>query len=196
MAVSKRFGRFKDEDEKAVRKVEVKRDKVLEKLVDAWGKYPYDKEEGVGSAVLKVLLVIRGIRYSSKDVEKFSLALGEFQHEKDFEYKAGIFLTALIIYGRGGEYTVHTGHLDKKINWLGAGTGLGGAAAKSIIINGDVGNFLGADMAGGKITVNGDAGHEIGHFMSGGMIELNGGRGSLGVYVGGKIYHHGELISG
>ena len=190
LAVSKRFGRYKTEDPKPIRKKDQKIDRVLEQLKEAWAKYKHDKDEGVGIGCSKVLLLTWRIKYSSRDVEKFSLALVEFQDEEDFRYKAGIFLSSLINNGKDGDYVIHTRYLDKKIHWLGF------MNRKNIVIEGNVGHFLGAFMEGGTIVLNGNCGDDLGHFMAGGSIILNGAFAQPGQIFGGAIYFSGKIIAG
>ncbi len=70
-----------------------------------------------------------------------------------------------------------------------------------IVISGDVGTHLGADMSGGEITVEGSAGDWVGREMSGGRIIIHGNAGhmvgcavrgsSIGM-EGGEIIVHGN----
>jgi hypothetical protein len=221
LAVSKRFGRYKDEEEKAVRSSKVVEDRVLGQLKEAWMKVHLGDE--LGPACLRA---IKGIQYSAKDVEKFSVALVEFQDEVDFATKAGVFLSALVDSCRESEFIIRTRHLYGKIHFLGlhntknitidgdAGhnlglcmnggritvEGTGGWAGRSmengeIVINGGTGTEIGYSMTGGKITVKGNADARVGQGMCGGEIRLEGGYESLGWdQKGGKVYHKGKII--
>jgi len=224
VAAGSRFEKYKPEEEKGVRKVEVKEDEVLRQLKAAWGKYrPRFYEEYYPDA----LKAIRNISYSASDVEKFSLALVEFQGEERFSDKAGLFLSALINNGKDIHYVIHTEHLAE-VFYLGtkntkniivngnagsmvgdqmeggsiivngnAGYGVGGhMEGGTIIVNGTAGDHVGVRMKGGAITVNGNAGNDVGTgMMEGAVIHLNGGYKSIADDVkGGKIYHEGVLI--
>jgi len=208
VAFGSKFGKYAPEAEKKVRKVEVKEDEVLRQLKDAWSRFqlcrsnatplPEDDEEA--------LRQIKDLDYSAKDVEKFSIALVEFQDEKDFSAKAGVFLSALINNGKDANYVVHTRHLQEI-------DGLGYANTKNIVVNGNGGRWVGSHMKCGTITVNANAGilvgsymkggtiivkgdaADVGHGMEGGEIHLEGDYSELDYEIkGGKIYHKGKLI--
>lgn len=201
VAFGSRFGRYKPEEEKEVRKVEVKADRVLEQLIAAW------KKLGDGRRYGDALRYVADIDYSAKDVENFSITLAEFQDEERFADKAGYLLSALVNNGKDTEYVIHTHHLSQKIDYLGY------ANTKNILVDGDAGNFVGQLMKGGKITVNGKAGEgagmwlaggaiivngnvdcSVGLGMTGGEISINGEIGSIVLVGQGKIYHKGVLI--
>jgi hypothetical protein len=162
-----RFGRYKDESEKAARKADVKEDRVLRQLKTAWRSLR--KREFINHEYYNELLtLVKDLRYSAADVEKFSLALAEFQDEGQFSKKAGLFLSALINNGNDTDYIIHTGHL-KPILWLGYKN------SKNITVEGNAGDFVGPRMEGGEIHINGEIG-------------------SFGDIKHGKIYHKGKLI--
>ena len=209
VAVSGRFGKYRPEEERDVRKVAVEKDQVLEQLKAAWKRYDCDVCKFLPKELYQIALKqVKGLVYSAKDVEKFSLALAEFQDEEWFSLKAGYFLSALINNGRESEYTIHTRHLGQKIDELGHGN------TKNITVNGDVGRTVGHEMKGGTIHVEGDmdgnagwameggtiilegnAGPAVRWLMAGGEIHLNGGYKSISKDPdGGKIYHKGKLI--
>jgi len=209
VAFGSRFGKYKPEEEKEVRKTEVKEDKALEQLKAAWKRFRYDPEDYEESwNCWNASKKVRGINYSARDVEKFSFALFEFQDEKYFSLKAGTFLSVLINKGKDTDYVIHTRHLNKEIDGLGlfntknlvvdgnAGMDVGNGMKKgSITVNGNAGAYVGAGMEGGKITLNGNASHDVGQGMEGGEIHLEGNYGNLGYGMeGGKIYHEGKLI--
>jgi formylmethanofuran dehydrogenase subunit C len=206
MSVSKRFGRFKDEDEKAVRKPDVKANPALEGMMQAWEGfrntelkeefYRGGKEYGDllyehALASMAHLHEVRGPRYTSKDVEKFSLALTEFQgHGVDeFGVRAGPFLSALINNGYESDFIIHTRHLEEKIHYLALHN------TKNITIDGNAGDCLARCMSGGKITVEGNAGYAAAENVKGGEIVINGscGYGLGGEMKGGKIIVNGNV---
>jgi len=187
LTVSKRFGRFKDEEEHAVRGIPIVEDRVLEQLVKAWAKVPFDDVTYACSPLAehhsKFVAAINGIRYTSKDVEKFSIALTAFQHERFFSEKAGIFLSALISGCPDSDFVIHTMHLDEKIRFLGFHN------TKNITVAGDIGGNICNYMLGGRIIVEGNAERCAGQWMESGEIVINGmGGASLGHEMkGGKI---------
>jgi len=132
LAVGSRFGKYGPEQEKEVRKLDVKEDRALEQLKNAWRTFRDDLRRWHGSDSTFVLAQVKGLVYSTKDVETFSLALAEFQDEKHFSSDAGVFLNVLIDNGKDSDYVIHTLHLGQKID------GLGFENKKNIIVNGDL----------------------------------------------------------
>jgi formylmethanofuran dehydrogenase subunit C len=203
LSVSKRFGRFKDEDEKAVRAPHVVEDETLKQLKEAWNKAHLEVLENEGRCYSSCLFAIKGIQYTAKDVEKFSIALAEFQDMEIFYVKAGYFLSALINNCPDSDFVIHTKHLDEKINCLGLFN------TKNITIAGDAGDCLGFWMTGGKITVEGNAGEGAGKEMKNGEIVIDGDadyylgygmhggkitvEGNTGNHAG-KLMENGEII--
>lgn len=181
------FSRYKPEEEKKVRKFEVKEDKTLKlkdifrgyKIgLDFWNKYHEN-----------TLSLIKGIKYIAKDVTNFSISLAEFQDEEDFGERAGIFLSTLINNCKEQNFTIITEHISQPIPHL------GDQNTKNIIVEGNAGNWVGWEMKKGCITVEGNAGWGVGRWMEGGMIHLEGDYKSLyNTIVGGDIYHKGKLI--
>lgn len=169
LAAGKRFGKFAPEKEKAVRVPNVKEDKALQMLKEAWKGYNYDRfnyDVALGA--------IGKLEYSAKDVEKFSIALIGLQNEEHFSQKlhffqkAGLFLSALINNCKDTDFVIHTQHLIKGIGELGL------MNTKNIIVNGNAGDNVGQEMEGGSIMINGNVGKTAGNFMRGGSITVNG----------------------
>jgi len=190
LAVGGRFDKYQPEDEKDARKVTIERDPVLERLIAIWKKFELGFS-GYNNEYKDALEQVKGISYSAKDVEKFSIALLEFQDEGNFPEKAGYFISVLINNGKDLDYVIHTQHLNQEINLLGYRN------SKNITVNGNVGRGIGWEMEGGSITVNGNAGKRVGQGMKDGEIHLQGDYVTLaGDIKGGKIYHKGKLIFG
>jgi hypothetical protein len=195
LAMANRFGRYKPEEEKAVRKAEVVEDETLKQMKKAWKKFKFDHTT-VYQMYAAALRAIKPLRCSAADVAKFSIALSEFQWDKiestfgyGFDMKAGVFLSALINKGADSDYVIHTSHFAGKI-WL-----LGSFNTKNIIVDGDVGACCGELMGRGSITVKGDAGDWCGVQMKGGSIMVKGSVGDkCGQEMkGGKIVVEGEI---
>ena len=154
----------------------------------------------------RILARLEKTKHTAADVERFSIALAEFQEEEEFSAKAGIFLSALMNSGKDQDYAIHTAHLHMTPDFIGyqntknitvdgdvgdtAGAWMTGG---SITITGNAGITLGLGMRAGSITVNGDADYHIGRSMVGGEIRIEGGIGKIAA-VQGKIFHKGKLI--
>jgi hypothetical protein len=187
-AVGGRFDKFGPEEEKASRKADIQETEAVRQMKDAWeacydaSKYKYDDHYQA------MLRIVENLRYTAKDVEEFSLVLEEFQHEKDFSMKAGLFLSALINRGKDSDYVIHTQYLDRPPALIGYYN------IKNIQIIGDVGHRIGCRMENGSIVVNGNAKECVGERMNGGSIFVNGNVGfGIGSYVeGGDITVKGD----
>ena len=90
VAFGSKFGKYKPEEEKEVRKLTVKEDEVLKQLKAAWKKFKYGKVEAFDDNYRNALKLVKCIDYSAKDVERFSLALVEFQDEENFSDRQAI----------------------------------------------------------------------------------------------------------
>jgi len=190
MSVSKRFGRFKDEKEQPVRAPQVTEDHTLRQLKEAWAKVRFYDEllDLEGREYRSCLNAVRGLKYTSADVENFSIALAEFQDAEDFKEKAGYFLSALVNNCPDSDFVIHTRHMGGRIDHLGHYN------TKNITIDGDAGENLAYRMEGGRITVEGNTGNDTGQEMKTGEIVINGDSGhSLGASMkGGKITVEGN----
>ncbi len=188
LAAARNFGRYKSEAPKAVRKPELKENETLAQLKQAWAKFEFSIRDTNDNIYESVCNVIRNLKYSAKDVEKFSLALANFEQEPDFKSKAGHFLSALINNGLDSDYVVHTDHLSLKMDYLGFKN------QKNILVNGSVRDNLGRQMVEGSIVLNGDTENDAGYVMIGGVITINGNTGNwTGIYMrGGEIILNGN----
>jgi hypothetical protein len=208
LAMANRFSKYKPEEEKAVRKAEVVEDETLKQLKTIWRKARHDYYVDWGGPYWHISDMLKRLDYSASDVEKFSLILAEFQGQKHFYEKAGLFLSALINNGKDSDYVIHTLHLSVRIALLGYentknitvngdldhDVGLV-MQSGSITVNGNVGDSCGNMMRGGTITIEGDAGREVGSKMVRGSIYLNGHYGTTSRQRGhGKIYHNGKEV--
>ena len=170
LAAADYFRRYKKEERQPVRQVKVEEDQTLKQITDAWKKFRPGLQEGKARAKARYLL--RGISYTAKDIEKFSLSLILFQHEKGFEWKAGYFLSQLINNCEDREITIHTHHLSVRINTPVYGN------IKNVTINGDAGIRIGDHMTQGRILVKGDCSAYLGWNMDGGTVIVEGSAGS------------------
>lgn len=168
--------------------------------------------------------ILKGYKFSSKEIEEFSLALVRHQEEYRFDMKAGLFLSTLINMSDDSSFVLHTYHLNTSLFYLGMHN------TKDIVIYGDGGKDVGKHMSDGKIRVkgnavrvgayatagaiivegnckwpglllqgaiihvNGDSTEKVGEGMASGAICLFGNYTQLGDITGGKVFHKGELI--
>ena len=168
VAAGSRFGRYEPEEERHVKSADIKEDEVLRQLRAAWAKCSPRLYNADHYSYEDTFVKLSHISCSAADVERFSLVLAEFQDEKWFSYKAGIFLSAIVNNGRDSDYVVRTGHLKSPPDSLGCKN------RKNLTIIGDVGDWLGSYMAGGRITLKGNAGIQVGYGMEGGEIFIHG----------------------
>jgi len=183
----KKFRKYKNESEKKVKKITVKEDETFKQLKKAWGRLYV---EGYATDVVyeKALELTAKIKYSSKDVEKFSIALCNFKKKPQIGGKAGLFLSALINNGEDSDYTIHTSHLEDL-------SSIGYKNVKNIRVIGDAGDMCGDSMKKGRISVEGNAGSGIGDNMLGGTIEIRGNCPDCGNNIkGGEIIIEGSII--
>jgi hypothetical protein len=232
-----RFRRYHKETEKSQREEKTEQDMKLEKLKEAFLNYhgayniiytllsescdshhPWFEERS--EPLLDLLLRAMELEFSSRDVERFSLALAELQGVENFGDTAWFFLSALVNLSPDSDFVIHTVHFDRPIDFGNRNRknvvikGDAGAVAwynkagcirvegsvgamvgndmgsGTLIIEGDAGDKLGCGMKGGRIVVEGDAGFEVGYCMEGGEIHLNGSYRSLSNNFPGGKIYH------
>ena len=155
--------------------------------------------------------------YDSNDITQFSVVFPRFQIIKYRKYApednySGYYFSALINNCKGNEpIRLEMSHYENVLSSLGFRN-----RNRTIIINGNVGQYLGDEMKGGKIVLTGLAGTDIGYKMSGGEIIVNGDYPwvTLGTHLsggviringkipelggvlqeGGDIYHYDKLV--
>jgi hypothetical protein len=203
LAIGGKFGKFGPEEERSSSKAEVKESEAFRKIMAIWkSDHGFDFMR-YKSYYQRIREAIANVRYAAEDVEGFSLALGERQHEADFMMRAGLFLSALINTGSDREFRIHVnyeniaylGYNNKKIIHVKgyAGLRLGyGMKSGSITVNGDCGDCLGMNMEGGTITVKGNADTRVAELILGGTLHIHGSCQSLGYAI--KNYRYGGDI--
>lgn len=185
----KRFGKYKDMAEESVRKPVVREDKdvkIIEKLWNGCGLGRILKEEQKNKRALtlfgqmlhfppeirssytrlrnKLSSRINPDDITAEKIQKFSIALEEHSHEKNYGIKAGLFLTALMELSRETEFILNS---VSPIDCLGA------FSSKKITVIGNVGDFLGAESYGAVIIVEGDAEYGTGIGMRNSKITVS-----------------------
>jgi hypothetical protein len=154
---------------------------------------------------------VRDLHYNQDDIEDFC---AELDSAKRIPYTisgpAGIYLSALINHAPEERIVLRPQDFDRSFHFLGyrlpegktlilqgnvgdfIGAGLSGG---HLVVEGSVGNWCGAGMMNGEILVTGCVGQKTGEWMRGGEIQVDGSIGSVGRgRFGGKIYQRGKLV--
>jgi hypothetical protein len=154
---------------------------------------------------------IRDLKYDSDDVEEFC---AELDSSNKIPYMisgpAGIYLSALVNHAHEQRIVLRLRDYQRTFHFLGyrlpegknlvlqgevgdfIGAGLSGG---DLIVEGSTGNWCGAGMMKGKILVTEHAGQNTGEWMRGGEIHVDGRIRSVGkTLFGGKIYQRGKLL--
>jgi hypothetical protein len=205
LAIGKRFKGFQPESERATSKADVKDDRVLGQLKEAWRvfsssyemvEHKYRHHEHHGFIMLGFFdevyaiaeKIINKQEYTAEDVERFCINFVEFQNEKDFSTKAGLLLSALINKGEDKDFRICTRHLTMPLRYVGY------TNTKNIAVEGDLGDNIGKGMKGGTITIEGNCGNYAGSGMQGGEIHIHGEIRLVGTVIHGKIQHQGKVL--
>ena len=138
------------------------------------------------------LRTIRGLDYDIDDIEELCL---EFDKGERIPYlisgPAGIYLSALCNNAREEMIRLRLHEFKRSFHFLGYGIPKG----KVTILEGDVGNFVGSGLLGGKLIVEGSTGNWVGAEMRKGEIHVDGHIRGIGKTIsGGRIYQYGKLI--
>jgi len=196
MSVSKRFGRFKDEDEKAVREVKIKEDKTRARLFSAWQRFHKITRYAEPETLFKDMHIVYAlaremVRYRSHKpghVADFCIQIvpEEYDQRDRFSTRIGLFISALIDKSRYGRFEVPAQRLSYPDY-------LAYANRKNVLVHGDIG-IVGLDMHSGRVVVEGDVVDFIGKYMDGGVLIVAGNvtfhflsENSIGGYMTGGI---------
>lgn len=220
MAARKIFDRYKKEEKKDVRPVQIKIKETegLKAIRDAWTKLMVKEEKGrheIRDYIEIAADYLKDLDYTAEDVTMFSLALAEFTGIESFDGKAGIFLTALANAGKEEEYTIVTEHFERPLLDVGfcnikrlvvigdVAHGIGGYNKGHITVEGNavrtimLGATAGTGMEGGYLHIKGDADGRIGSFADAeSTIRIDGKIGEIDKFCKAKVYHKGILIHG
>jgi hypothetical protein len=191
MTASKRFGKYKKEKMKEVRSAVV----ALKNLSEAWVRYlktgsKSTKEDSYDIA----LAIVKSISYSSDEVTAFAsklIAIDPDRYNYDLYWMKGLFLSALINAGKESEFVINSEEGGSKLN------GFGYKNTKNIVVKGNVADYLGEKMEGGRIVIEGDVlGMRCGSEMKDGEIIIEGNCSIFagGGMRGGKIVIHGNAV--
>jgi hypothetical protein len=195
LAVGKRFKRFGPEEEKTVRKADVK-SREPEHFQEIWSSFyfePYgnlrdDHAQQLCYETVYEFICSNGISYSSEEVEQTSVLMEVMQHKADrlFPWKAGLILSVLVNTGLDSEYSIYISSLTERVCLIGYRN------QRDMTVNGDV-EGLANLMSSGRLIAKGHAGVFAGLRMSGGELVLEGG---VGDYVGCNLRGGTVLIEG
>jgi hypothetical protein len=178
------------------------------------------EESKVEKAYGAALKRIDGIQYDADDIDEFC-ALLDRSNKAPYLISgpAGIYISALVNRAREDHIVLCPKDYERTFHFLGyklpegktlvlqgdvgdfTGAGLFGGC---LIVEGSAGNWCGAGMMKGQIRVVQNAGQNTGEWMRGGEIHVEGTIQSVGskfygntgyrVLFGGKIYQKGKLL--
>ncbi|MFQ6038975.1 MAG: hypothetical protein ACE5LV_10210 [Candidatus Aminicenantales bacterium] len=154
---------------------------------------------------------IRDLQYDPDDIEEFCT---ELDSSNKIPYMisgpAGIYLSALVNHAEQDRIVLRLRDYQRTFNFLGYRLPDG----KTLVLQGDVGDFIGAGLSGGRLVVEGStgnwcgagmmkgeivvtehAGQNTGEWMRGGEVHVDGRIRSVGkTLFGGRIYQRGKLL--
>jgi glutamate synthase domain-containing protein 3 len=155
---------------------------------------------------------IRDLQYDVDDIEEFC---AELDSSSRIPYMisgpAGIYVSALVNHAQEDRIVLRLREYQRTFHFLGYRLPEG----KVLILQGDVGDFIGAGLSGGRLVVEGSAGNwcgagmmkgeilvtehagqSTGEWMRGGEIHVDGRIRSVGkTLFGGKIYQRGKVLA-
>jgi formylmethanofuran dehydrogenase subunit C len=155
---------------------------------------------------------IQDLSYDQDDIEDFC---AEIDNSEKIPYiisgPAGIYVSALINHVKEDRMTLRLEDYQQTYHFLGyrlpegktlvlqgnvgdfIGAGLSGG---HLVVEGSTGNWCGAGMTRGEILITGFTGLNTGEQMRGGEIHVDGRIRSVGRTIfGGRIYQRGQLIA-
>ncbi len=154
---------------------------------------------------------IRELHYDSDDIEEFC---AELDSSNRIPYMisgpAGIYLSALVNHAQEDRIVLPLKDYQRAFHFVGYRLPDG----KTLILQGDVGDFVGAGLSGGRLVVEGsvgnwcgagmlkgeiqvmeNSGQNTGEWMRGGEIHVEGRIRSVGkTLFGGRIFQRGKLV--
>ena len=170
------------------------------------------EQRRVAKAYEEAVKSIRDLQYDQDDIEEFC---AELDSSNKIPYiiagPAGIYLSALVNLSQEDCITLRLEDYQRRFHFLGYRLPEG----KTLILQGDVGDFIGAGLAGGRLMVEGSSGNwcgawmvkgeilvaghtgeKTGECMRGGEIHVDGQiRGIRKTCFGGTIYRRGKLAN-
>lgn len=181
LAASRRFRRYKKEDAKGSRSVDIGQDERLQSLMhsfESFAKKPgspfLDRLSKIPQMYAAALKLASGLDYGARDIEAFSIMLADCPSVD----RTGEFLSALIGRGNDEEYILHiSGDLSQARH-------ICHCNEKRVCVHGDVGSGFASSMADGEVLLLGNAGTHAGSGMEGGLLVIDG---DAGDFLGGGV---------
>jgi len=225
LAASKRFGQYKKEEKKNIKQAEVKEDRGLGKIKEAWKEFMelrilYENIEVYECADSDFYLwlgcaVVYGIRPTERNIQKFGLSspIKEYGDVFDCSSALGEFVSSLIEVKGMVRARINLRHMDEEIDSLGLGNSklleISGNAVDNlgeynrgiIMLDGNAGR-VGFDMQRGALVIKGDVTIDAGPYMQSGIIMVFGsvkdaghGMNGGGIIVTGNAQNSGSSMS-
>jgi hypothetical protein len=196
------------------------KERVMEQIVEGYLKLVDEEVKDLvwlveHSRILKAyssaLQIIQGFDYDIDDIEELCL---EIDKGGRIPYlvsgPAGVYLSALCNNAKEEHIHLRLSEFKRTFHFLGYRLPEG----KTLELEGDVGDFIGSGLAGGKLIVKGSTrnwtgagmmkgelfvkqhtGQNTGEWMRGGEIHIDGRIQGLGkTILGGRIYQQGKLV--
>ena len=144
---------------------------------------------------------LRGLQYDQAYIEEFC---AELDGSNSIPYMipgpAGLYVSALVNCSQESHISLRLGDYQRPFHFLGYGLPEG----KTLTLQGDGGDFIGAGLNGGRLVVQGSAGNWCGAGMMGGEIRVdrhtgrNTGEWMQGgeIRVDGQIHGIGKMLCG
>jgi hypothetical protein len=112
------FDSLSGEDKQEIRKFEVRNiNKAIDEMIEGFLSVEFKDSTGRSNPYPSCELNIPK-KYTARDIEEFSIVLGNFQDVNHFSRKAGEYLSALIKNSRAKNFTIHTNHLHDNLHNL------------------------------------------------------------------------------
>lgn len=189
------------------KEIKLEKDPKLESMIDIWESAMHFEPTQI-MRFYNYLDTNLNSDYSQEDITKLLTVLPGYKAIDGFNYKSGLFISALINHSAENNITLNLVGSLQSLLFLAYNN-----CKRHITISGDVGPYagclmesgmlriignadfyLGFDLNGGIISVEGNSRYGVGEHQSGGEISLYGKYESLGYIYGGSVYHYGRLI--
>jgi hypothetical protein len=198
LAAGKKFGKFKPEAENRTRPFDVDEEKL--KLISDLARIGFcDLTWTSELNPVSVTRRVQALGYTTADAERFSLFLvsqTEAIISEVRQYKGGSAWWSRTMLGHCLNFIAEACPERELVLFVDQFNYVGSKNSKMLTLRGDVGDYLGESMNGGRITVQGSAGACAGNGMVDGKmcIEGNTGRELGNRMEGGRIIVRGKAV--